>query len=216
MSQRYLLIIYCIITFFISFIPIVGVPFNWLETIFHELSHAIVTLITGGEVISFKLELSGAGMVMSRGGISLLIAFSGYAGAAIWGFLLYQAGSSKTIVQYTLALLIATFIAVLVFWVRDLLTAIILLIVTGLLALIFKNTQGPYLSKICQFTGVLVLFNAIKSPLYLIDGQSRGDGALLASLSAIPEFIWVLIWLSLGLYLLYKMWQQSAVVRSIR
>ncbi|NRA83322.1 MAG: hypothetical protein HRU22_05960 [Gammaproteobacteria bacterium] len=61
-----------------------------------------------------------------------------------------------------------------------------------------------------------MLFNAVKSPLYLIDGQSRGDGALLASLSAIPEFIWVLIWLSLGLYLLYKMWQQSAVVRSIR
>ena len=213
MNQRLLLSLYCVIGLLLSFIPIVGIPFNWLETIFHELSHAIITLLTGGMVVGFKLELNGAGMVLSQGGNRFMIAFSGYAGAACWGFLLYQAGYHQRIIKVTLAILIAILSLVLLLWVRDVLTVFILLVVIGLLGLILKNSQGRYLSKLSQFTGILVLFNAIKSPLHLIDGQSRGDGALLASETAIPEIVWVTIWLSLGGYLLYNLWRQSGEKR---
>lgn len=209
MNQRLLLIIYCIVALVISFIPIIGIPFNWLETIFHELSHALVTLLTAGTVVAFKLDLNGAGMVLSRGGISPLIAFSGYFGAAVWGYLLYQAGHRQRVIKTTLSVLIVAFAAVLIFWVRDLLTAFILLVVMALFLLVLKNSHGRYLNNIAQFTGVLVLFNAIKSPLYLIDGQNRGDGALLANLTLIPEIVWVLIWLSTGVFMLYNMWQLS-------
>jgi len=50
-----------------------------------------------------------------------------------------------------------------------------------------------------KLTGILVLVNSLYSPWYLIDGRSLGDGAALAELTMIPEFIWVLIWSLLGL-----------------
>ena len=48
-----------------------------------------------------------------------------------------------------------------------------------------------------------MLLNAIRAPLYLIDGQHVGDGAQLADLFLIvPEIIWVALWFAFGLALL--------------
>ncbi len=207
MNPRLLFIAYCFVAFIISYVPMINIPFNWLETVFHELSHALITVLTGGQVISFKLELNGAGLVQSRGGVSTLIAFSGYFGAACWGFILYQAGYSYRIVKSLIMFLVAGLILVTIFWIRDFLTLFIMLIIIGGLWLMLRNHQTKWLRNIGQFTGVFVLFNAIKSPLYLLDGQQRGDGSLLARLTFIPEFVWIVIWLGWGLFLLLKMWQ---------
>jgi hypothetical protein len=43
------------------------------------------------------------------------------------------------------------------------------------------------------------------SPLYLLDGQARGDGAALADLTFIPEVIWVAIWFSVALFAIYRL-----------
>ena len=208
-KQQYLLIFYAVFALFISYIPLVNIPFNWLETIFHELSHALITLLTGGQVVAFQLELNGAGQVLSRGGISLLIAFSGYFGAALWGFLLYQVGYRSRVSKITLIVLIILFVVTLIFYVRDLLTVIILSVVTLLLCALIKNIRGRWLVVFVQLTGVLVLFNAIKSPLYLLDGKSRGDGALLAQITLVPEIVWVILWFGWGIFLLYKIWLLS-------
>mgnify|MGYP000105363428 FL=1 len=58
-----------------------------------------------------------------------------------------------------------------------------------------------------QLFGLLILLNSLSSPSYLLDGRHLGDGAALASMTFIPEIVWVLIWFSialLGLYSLYK------------
>jgi len=209
MNQRLLFIVYCVIALVITYIPVVGIGFKWIETIFHELSHALVTLATGGQVIRFTLELNGAGMVLSRGGIESLIAFSGYAGAAIWGFLLYQAGYRRRIIKATLTVLIVIFCIVLALWVRDFLTALIMGLAVGLFGLMLSNAQGRLLNCLSQLIGVTVLFNAIKSPLYLFIPNTAGDEALLARITFIPEVVWIISWLSCGLYLLYKMWELS-------
>jgi hypothetical protein len=209
MNQRLLFLIYCLIALVVTYIPLIGIGFKWLETIFHELSHALMTVLTGGTVIKFKLELSGAGMVLSRGGNGVIIAFFGYFGAAIWGFLLYQAGYRVRIIKATLAALIVAFLLVLILWVRDILTIAILLVMVGVFMMALKNIQGRILNSICQISGVIVLFNAIKSPLYLLNVSNAGDSALLANLTLIPEFIWVFIWFGIGVYLLYKMWLLS-------
>ncbi|NRA55732.1 MAG: M50 family metallopeptidase [Gammaproteobacteria bacterium] len=209
MNQRLLFIIYCVIAVVITYIPVIGIGFKWIETIFHELSHAIMTVLTAGQVIEFKLELSGAGRVISRGGLDVAIAFSGYAGAAVWGFLLFQAGYRRRIIQTTLALLIVIFCVILILWVRDLLTGVILGAAIGLFSLMLRNERGRLLNWISQLIGVTVLFNAIKSPLYLLIPNMTGDEALLASITYIPEFVWIISWFSWGVYLLIKMWQLS-------
>lgn len=203
---RLALYFYCIIALVIAPLPLIGIPFNWLETVFHEFSHAYLTLLTGGEVMALRLYPSGAGEVLSQGGNHILIAFGGYFGAACWGWILYQASAGQRFSRMMIYVLILSMAAGLILWVDYLLTALILLMLVVLLLLLVRNVAGLWLSRLLQLMGILVLFNAIKSPIYLIDGQSRGDGAILARLTYIPEGIWVLLWWSWGVFLLFLIW----------
>lgn len=189
-------------------LPIVSVPFKWLESYFHEISHGLAALITGGSVVKIELFPNGAGLCTTRGGFSLLISFMGYAGAILWGALIYSIASiNQNVAKIASGMIIALILASLIFWVRDLLTLLILMVVLGIFALQFKLPKLGHLQKILKFTGIIVLLNSLLSPLYLLDGRSIGDGARLAEITFIPEFIWVIIWsimAVLGLIILSK------------
>jgi len=51
------------------------------------------------------------------------------------------------------------------------------------------------------------LLEAIRSPLYLLDGRDLGDGASLAEQTWLPEVFWVLIWFVIALACLYQLWR---------
>ena len=210
---RLALISYCVIALVIAPLPLINIPFNWLETVFHELSHAVFTLLTGGKVMVLRLYPNGAGEVLSQGGNQVLIAFAGYFGAACWGWILYQVSFGQRFSKWLLYGLIASMALSLLLWVDLLLTAFILLVLMVLLLLVVINVGGLWLSRLLQLMAILVLFNAIKSPIYLIDGQNRGDGAILARLTYIPEFVWVMLWWGWGLFLLFCLWQRAAANR---
>lgn len=57
----------------------------------HELSHALATWLTGGEVVGFGLGLDQSGHVLSRGGSRFLILNAGYLGSLGFGLLLLLA-----------------------------------------------------------------------------------------------------------------------------
>jgi hypothetical protein len=183
----------------LSQIPIISIPFKWLESYFHEISHGLAALFTGGSIVRIQLFSNGAGLCTTRGGMSFLISFMGYAGAALWGMgIYYIATMHKRIAQILSGIIALLLLTTLVFWARDLLT---LLIITALLALVvlkFKYSKLSYLQVSLQLTGALILLNSVKSPWYLIDGRNIGDGAALSQLTGIPEFLWVVVWFSIG------------------
>jgi hypothetical protein len=183
----------------LSQIPIISIPFKWLESYFHEISHGLAALFTGGSIVRIQLFSNGAGLCTTRGGMSFLISFMGYAGAALWGMgIYYIATMHQRIAQILSGIIALLLLTTLVFWARDLLT---LLIITALLALVvlkFKYSKLSYLQVSLQLTGALILLNSVKSPWYLIDGRNIGDGAALSQLTGIPEFLWVVVWFSIG------------------
>ncbi|MBA6233021.1 MULTISPECIES: M50 family metallopeptidase [unclassified Colwellia] len=183
----------------LSQIPIISIPFKWLESYFHEISHGLAALFTGGSIVQIQLFSNGAGLCTTRGGMSFLISFMGYAGAALWGMgIYYIATMHQRIAQILSGIIALLLLTTLVFWARDLLT---LLIITALLALVvlkFKYSKLSYLQISLQITGALILLNSVKSPWYLIDGRNIGDGAALSQLTGIPEFLWVIVWFSIG------------------
>lgn len=65
------------------------VPLKILIVLFHELSHALMTVVTGGEVVSLTLSPDQGGEVLSRGGNRFLILTAGYLGSLAIGCLLY-------------------------------------------------------------------------------------------------------------------------------
>lgn len=213
MTQRMLFIGYCLFAIIISYIPLIGLPFIYLATIFHEMSHALTALITGGQVVEFSLAINGSGHVLSRGGSSFLIAISGYLGVSMWAALLFQVGTRNTLARVTIGALIALFSVALILWVNNMMTALILAAVIGLLILILVKTNAKLMTYLSRFIAILVLFNAIKSPLYLIDGRAVGDGAILANITFIPEIVWVVLWCVTGLSVLYYLYQSLSKER---
>lgn len=203
MNQRLLFIGYCLFAIIISYIPFIGLPFIYLATIFHETSHALVALLTGGHVIEFVLSPDGSGHVLSQGGIGFLIAFSGYFGVTLWAALLFHAGKNQHFTKAVLGMLIGIFSITLVLWVNNLMTALILGAVIALLIGMLVKTSTRLITYLSQTIAILVLFNAIKSPLYLIDGRAVGDGAMLGKMTWVPEIVWVSVWCFSGLAVLY-------------
>lgn len=185
--------------------PVVALPFNWLESYFHEISHGIAAIASGGKIIQIELFLNGAGLCTSQGGSRLVTSFMGYTGAALWGAAIFRVASSHLkAAQFLCGFIILLLIASCLFWVRDLLTLFIIVVLILLFSLKFRLGGNLVFQRILQLVGLTVLLNALMSPFHLIDGRALGDGATLADLTYIPEIAWVCVWVGIsGLLLKY-------------
>lgn len=203
--DKYQFFFLLIVAIIITRLPIISIPFNWLESYFHEISHGFAAIISGGSIIKIELFTNGAGLCTTMGGNRFLISFMGYAGAILWGLAIYKVAfiHKKSVKIITLALMIILGITI-ILWVRDLLT---LVIVSLLIALFYFKWKlsNKYIAVLLQLTGMLVLLNAVLSPLHLLDGRHIGDGAALASITGIPEIFWVIVWSGLGAFTLFKL-----------
>ncbi|WP_432653806.1 M50 family metallopeptidase [Shewanella jiangmenensis] len=193
----------------VTYIPYLGVPFKWLESFFHELSHALATLISGGVVSHIALFPNGAGLCYSAGGSPVLIGFAGYSGAALWGLLLYMMASSAKGIRLSFALLGVLVMLALLFFARDMLTIAILLVLGGLFFLPLKLAAAPWLTALLRFMAMIVLLNAIKSPTYLWGLDGQGDAELLSGLIWVPAFVWIGLWLAIASACLWCCWRIS-------
>lgn len=198
-----------ILAFVVSNIPFINLPFMWMQTYFHEISHGLTAILTGGAVKSIELNLNGSGLCTTQGGIRFIVAFSGYLGAVLWGALIYTMVDNvrkKSAVSIA-GTMIAMIILSALLWGRDPITLIIMGVMIVPFVVILK-TQNQFLVKyFLQFLGLYVLLDAITSPLHLIDGRKYGDGSTLQELTFIPEIIWVGVWLCIGLGTLYILWK---------
>lgn len=208
--QKYHFFILLIAAVVIKQLPLVSIPFNWLESYFHEISHGIAAILTGGNVLRIQLFANGAGLCTTQGGISFVINFAGYAGATLWGWGIYKLASAhQKIAQIFSVLIFILLVSSIVFWGRDLLTWFILGILAALFLLTIKLQKIHYLQRLMQLFGLLILLNSLSSPSYLLDGRHLGDGAALASMTFIPEIIWVAIWFSIALFALYSLYKSA-------
>ena len=195
-----------IVAFILSRAPFVSTPFQWLESYFHELSHALATLISGGRMSHIELFANGAGLCFSSGGWPVLIGFAGYAGAAAWGAILYFLACSRYAAKSAYALMGIGVIVTMLLWGRDLLTLGIMLSLAVLFLLPIKFYQTLIMRGSLRLIALIVLLNALSSPAVLLGISNRGDAAHLAEITFIPSFIWVLIWFLCGLAALMSCW----------
>lgn len=197
------------LAFIVSYIPFVNLPFSWMQTYFHEISHGLAAMFTGGSVKSIELHLLGSGLCTTQGGIRFIVAFSGYLGAVLWGALIYTMVdnvSKKSAVSIAGTMIVMIVISA-IFWGRDLITLLIMGMMIVPFVIILKTRNQFLVKYFLQFLGLYVLLDAIKSPLHLIDGRRYGDGDTLSKLTGIPEIIWVIVWLGIGLGTLYLLWK---------
>lgn len=210
-SAKQRLLFFIIAAFIIDYIPFLNLPFQWSQTFFHEISHGLSAVLTGGKIHGISLSFDGSGLCTTSGGIHFVVAFCGYAGSAIWGMLIYRcAGAlSPANTKIMAAIMVAMLAITVVLWARDVSTLIILAVLLVTYSLPLIKSLWMSISAFIQLVGVYVLLESIRSPLYLLDGRDLGDGATLAQLTWIPEIVWVGLWFGLALSCLSLLWRST-------
>lgn len=201
------LILYVAVSLLISAIPIVSWPFNWIETYFHEMSHGLIALFTGGHIEQIVIRVDGSGYCSHIGGSIGLTAFAGYFGAIASGAAMYF--SARLLNKK--AMLVSGFMMISValtgiFYARDIITIAIVVTIISLFYFASSSIFSQYFNRAEEFIGIYVLTNAIRAPLHLFDGRNIGDGATLSELTFIPEFVWAGIWFFIGIIALVILW----------
>lgn len=193
-----------------AWIPILSIPLTWNATFFHEISHGLGALVSGGNIQRIVLGVDGSGLCYTYGGSPAITLFAGYAGAILWGTLIYLSVSmlSRFAPNWILALLLSLLLVTLLCWARDLVTVLILLAMLIFYAAIWRYGTRAGMQNAVQFLGLYVLVAGVRSPTQLWATQG-GDGEQLARILYIPEIVWILIWSGLGLLCLYLLYRHS-------
>jgi len=86
--------------------------FQMLTVFFHEASHALMVVATGGEVTEFSLDPRRGGHVKALGGNGFLISSAGYLGSGLWGAFIYILAARSRWDRWALGILGAAIILI--------------------------------------------------------------------------------------------------------
>ncbi|NRD73834.1 M50 family metallopeptidase [Shewanella sp. VB17] len=194
--------------FMMTRLPFISVPFKWLESYFHELSHGLASLLTGGSVSHIQLFPNGAGLCFTQGGWPVAIGFSGYFGAALWGYLIFVLATWPRGIRVSFACLGFAVVLTTLLWGRDLLTIAILACLAVLFLLPLKLNKNHFMGSGLRVMALMIMLNALASPMVLLGLSGQGDASMLASQTWIPAWVWVFMWLAISAWMIFLCWRR--------
>lgn len=210
MKHHYQFILFVIGAFVLSAIPFVHWPFSWMETYFHEMSHGLAAMVSGGSIERIVLHFNGSGLCYTKGGWQPFVTFSGYIGAVAWGATIYLFAKASGSASRWLALVMLSMIIISgILYARDIITILIMLIISGTLYVSFRYAIGEIFPRVMEFAGVYIMVGAARAPLDLIDGRHYGDGATLANITWLPEIVWALLWCGIAVSTIVLLWSRQ-------
>ena len=169
-------------------------PVNILVTFFHELSHGLGALLTGGKVIGISVQANGAGLCRTQGGWDLVIGSAGYLGSMFWGSLILLLASRT---RYDRAVSVAIgllLVAVTLLFVRAPFGIVSGLLLGGLFLAVGLRLDESANDLALTFTGASVCLYALYDIRALFVGD-YGDAAHLSrDVLPLPPAVWALLW----------------------
>jgi len=205
-NRLHLLYLIFTIVLVIIRIPYLGKICKVFYTMIHEFGHVMMTVITGGEVLSINLfsDTSGNTITRSKNKTSqFLIAIAGYPFAAIMAYVFfYLIHLNKT--NVILFIFAGIALVEVVFWIRNLYGIIWITAFVILLAYVYQNEAALYNFIVCVFFSSILLVESIISSILLFfasikNKSNAGDATNLNKITHVPEFIWALFFLLLNI-----------------
>lgn len=181
-------------------------PIKYLTVFFHELSHGLAAILTGGKIVKITLSSNQGGLCYTAGGWRSIVLSAGYLGSLIWGSALLLLAAKTNKDREIVGGLGLMLIIVTVIWVRNMFGAVFC-ISTGLVLI----ALGKYASEIVcdqflRFIGLTSCFYVItdiKSDL--IDRSVPcSDAYKLAEMFHVPDWLVGGIWFLIALVITYQ------------
>jgi hypothetical protein len=185
-------------------------PIKIMVILFHEISHGIAAILTGGKVIELNIALDLSGICKIEDGNSFIIASSGYLGSLLFGMLLFYSSLNKKLSHIVLLIISGIIIIFLINSSKNEYLILITTMVLILLIVIIYKSPTFFSSILLKALGIIsCIYVLIDIKQDIFDStNSYSDASMLAELTGIHQAIWGLIWLGLSaigiLYLLIK------------
>ena len=176
-------------------------PLKLLVVFFHEASHALVTVATGGTVRSMAIDPQQGGQVIAVGGNRFLSLSAGYLGSLAWGMLIYLLATGTRRQQTIMVVLGLTVAGITVAYVRNLFgLAFGCLAGCGMLAAGWwvRPAVNGFLLRLIGLTSMLYAPLDIYSDT-IARSQLRSDARMLAEEFGGATVVWGGLWMVISL-----------------
>ena len=191
-------------------------PLKLLVVFFHESSHALATLLTGGEVKEFVINHEQGGHVVSKGGNRFVILSAGYLGSLLWGLIIYIISIKTSYYKIIMGCLGASIILVTVFlasslfsWLFGLTFGIGMVIIARFL----PDNYNDFLLRLIGLTSMMYapldIYSDTISRSYL-----QSDAYMLAEHMGGTTILWGSLWIVVSLIVIYYCLKWSLVKKN--
>jgi len=197
-------------------------PLRILVVFFHEMSHALAAILTGGGVEAIHLHPGAGGLCVTTGGIPFIVISAGYLGSLLWGGAIMLLSRKAKVVN-----LLTTGLGIVLLGAAALLVRPVLgfgflfcvgtgaaLAAMGLKLAVWANAFALRLIGLssCMYATVDIKSDILDRP------HLTSDATLLAEHTGVPAFAWGVFWMVLaialsGLLLLWACYKQKGVAK---
>jgi hypothetical protein len=177
-------------------------PLKILVVFFHEMSHGLVAVVTGGSVVKIQVVAQQGGLCLTIGGNRFLTLSAGYLGSLIWGGAILLLAARTRLDRGVSVVLGGILVLVSLWLVRPFasfgflfgLGSGLVLVAAGIF--LFEELND-YLLRVVGLTSCLYAVLDIKSDI-LDRPEVRSDAVMLAELTGIPSMVWGVLWIALA------------------
>ncbi len=189
----------------------VMIPLKILIVFFHELSHGLAALLTGGSIESISISPQQGGLTTTRGGWGFAITSTGYLGSLLIGVLLYLSALKTKADKLIMGALGATMLLVAALYMRELF-ALGFTIAAGAAMLasakyLPENINDAALRVLGLVSMGYVPFDILSDTI--IRSNLRSDAYTLSTQTGLPTVLWGGLWLAASLAVIYYAFKKS-------
>lgn len=211
-QKKYIeLTIISVVTFtaFILWDSLLIYPIKLFVVLLHEISHGIAAIITGGNVVSLKINLELGGECVVENGNKFVVASAGYLGSLLFGSLLFISGYNYKISIWTtsiISIILLLFLANSISGSTGIVLSIIFIILLFISPRYLPKIVNSYLLKSLGLISAFYAFIDIKEDIITLT-ERQSDAMIIALLTNTHPIIWGFLWLVISgviIFLLFR------------
>ncbi|HBY95414.1 MAG: M50 family metallopeptidase [Ardenticatenaceae bacterium] len=180
-------------------------PLKLFVVLFHEISHGLAAILTGGSIERLRLFASEGGVAFTRGGNRFLILSAGYLGSSLWGAALLRLSAAGPGVRRGLLTAMGAALGLIaLLYAHDLFTFGYVALAALTVILLALRAPTSWHHWVLYIVGSVSCLYAVVDigtgilaggPVAWIFGpRTLNDAAMLAELTGIPAFVWGILW----------------------
>ena len=175
----------------------VALPLKLLVVLFHELSHGLAAVLTGGRIEGLTVTPDQGGLALTRGGSRIAVLTAGYLGSLVIGLALFAVALRSTADRLVLGALGTLLLVVAALYIRDGFALFFCLAGGGLMlagARFLPRLGADLVLRVIGLASMIYVPRDILSDTILRAGE-RSDARMMAEEIGGATVLWGALWL---------------------